>query len=106
LGIFEILIILIVALVVLGPEQMPELIRAGIKIYREIRTAASDVIEEITQTIEAPPPPPSDANSPPHPPETALMRGPLDQLEAPSSPEQDQPAAPVEATPAPHSERS
>lgn|GEM_PF-1879430 len=60
MGIFEIILILIVALIVLGPEQMPELVRSGIRVYREIRTAANDVIQEITESLNDPPPPPLD----------------------------------------------
>lgn len=55
MGIFEIILILIVALIVLGPEQMPELVRSGIRIYREIRTAANDVIQEISESLNDPP---------------------------------------------------
>jgi len=73
---------------------MPELIRAGLKIYREIRTAASDVIEEISHSIDAPVPH-SDAEArmdraedPAPPPDT-----PLDQGEPPTAPSRNQSAA-------------
>ncbi len=45
-----------VALVVLGPEQMPVVARGLIKIIRELRAAANDTISEIRQSLEEPPP--------------------------------------------------
>lgn len=66
MGFFELIIILIVALVVLGPEQMPDMVRAGIKIFREVRTAANDVIQEITDSFDVSKP----SAEPQHLPET------------------------------------
>ncbi|HLH76384.1 MAG TPA: twin-arginine translocase TatA/TatE family subunit [Candidatus Binataceae bacterium] len=68
MGIFEIILILIVALIVLGPEQMPELVRSGIRVYREIRTAANDVIQEISESLNDPPPPLDQTAEPLEPP--------------------------------------
>ncbi|SRR5579883_2363727 len=66
LGFFEIIIILAVALVVLGPERMPEVIRMAVRIVREVRTAANEAMREITEAIEQESPP---AQPPPeHPP--------------------------------------
>ena len=52
LGIFEIIIILAVALVVLGPERMPDVVRSAVKILREVRLAANEAIREITDALE------------------------------------------------------
>jgi len=57
LGIFEIIIILAVALIVLGPERMPEVIRVAVQIIREVRTAANEAMREITEAIEQEAPP-------------------------------------------------
>ena len=76
MGLFEIIIILAVALIVLGPERMPEVVRLVVQILREVRTAAHEAMREITDAIEqenppspheAPPPPPTD-EYPPAPP--------------------------------------
>jgi Tat protein translocase TatB subunit len=61
LGLFEIIIILAVALIVLGPERMPEVIRLAVQILREVRTAAHEAMREITDAIEQENPP---TNSP------------------------------------------
>jgi Tat protein translocase TatB subunit len=57
LGLFEIIIILAVALIVLGPERMPEVIRLVVQIIREVRTAANEAMREITEAIEQETPP-------------------------------------------------
>jgi Tat protein translocase TatB subunit len=76
LGLFEIIIILAVALIVLGPERMPEVIRLAVQILREVRTAAHEAMREITDAIEQenppaphdPEPPPPAVEYPPAPP--------------------------------------
>ncbi len=52
IGPLEILVILIVALLVIGPEKMPELARALARLMRELRGAMDEVrqqFEEITR---------------------------------------------------------
>jgi Tat protein translocase TatB subunit len=48
----EILLILAVALIVLGPERMPEVIRAAGKLMRELRAASNSVMRELTDAME------------------------------------------------------
>jgi Tat protein translocase TatB subunit len=48
----EILLILAVALVVLGPERMPEVIRAAARIMRELRAASNSVMRELSDALE------------------------------------------------------
>ncbi|HEV3112972.1 MAG TPA: twin-arginine translocase TatA/TatE family subunit [Candidatus Binataceae bacterium] len=68
MGLFEIIIILAVALIVLGPERMPEVIRLAVQILREVRTAAHEAMREITDAIEQEnPPTPHDVEPPPPP---------------------------------------
>jgi Tat protein translocase TatB subunit len=66
LGLFEIIIILAVALIVLGPERMPEVVRLAMQIIREVRTAANEAMREITEAIEQESP--SQSPSTQHPP--------------------------------------
>ncbi len=52
IGPFEIIVILILALVVIGPEKMPELARALARIMRDLRGAMDEVrgqFEELTR---------------------------------------------------------
>jgi Tat protein translocase TatB subunit len=56
LGLFEIIIVLAVALIVLGPERMPEVVRMAMQIIREVRTAANEAMREITEAMEENPP--------------------------------------------------
>ncbi|HEY2107465.1 MAG TPA: twin-arginine translocase TatA/TatE family subunit [Candidatus Binataceae bacterium] len=68
MGLFEIIIILAVALIVLGPERMPEVIRLAVQILREVRTAAHEAMREITEAIEQENPPAQHNDEPPPPP--------------------------------------
>ncbi|MGO9606318.1 MAG: Sec-independent protein translocase protein TatB [Candidatus Binataceae bacterium] len=52
---FEILLILAVALIVLGPERMPEMIRAAAKLMRELRAASNTVMRELSEAMEEEP---------------------------------------------------
>jgi Tat protein translocase TatB subunit len=101
LGLFEIIIILAVALIVLGPERMPEVIRAAVQIIREVRTAANEAMREITEAIDLENPPPQ-KNQDPNP---AL---PLDQEHKPplAPLEQEQtPAPPIDYQPVPPADK-
>jgi sec-independent protein translocase protein TatA len=71
LDLFEIAIILAVALVVLGPERLPEVLRTTGKILRELRLASNTVLHELTDVMEEPPakaPPRTPIASKPEPP--------------------------------------
>jgi Tat protein translocase TatB subunit len=63
IGIWEILIILIVVLIVLGPRRLPEIARTLGKAVRAIKKASADFTTSITREIEEtknePPPSPS-----------------------------------------------
>jgi sec-independent protein translocase protein TatA len=60
--IFEIALILAIALIVVGPERLPEVMRTVGKILRELRLASNTVLHELTDVLDEPP-----ANSPPAP---------------------------------------
>ena len=64
LGLFEIVIILGVALIVLGPERLPEVLKVTGKVLRELRAASNTVVRELTDAIEEPPPPPRRVDRP------------------------------------------
>jgi len=72
---FEIALILAIALIVIGPERLPEVMRTVGKILRELRLASNTVLHELTDVLEEPPaniagPPKSspEAVKPPGPP--------------------------------------
>jgi sec-independent protein translocase protein TatA len=52
---FEIAIVLAIALIVLGPERLPEVLRTVGKILRELRAASNTVMRELTDVLEDPP---------------------------------------------------
>ncbi len=52
---FEILLILAIALIVLGPEKLPEVIRAAAKVMRELRSASNTVLRELSEALEEEP---------------------------------------------------
>jgi Tat protein translocase TatB subunit len=70
----EIILILAVALIVIGPERMPEVMRAVGKVLRELRLASNTVLHELTEGLDEQPPkvrPPAPTNGqsgPPKPP--------------------------------------
>jgi len=75
--IFEIALILAIALIVVGPERLPEVMRTVGKILRELRLASNTVLHELTDVLDEPPantpaPPKSspEAVKPPGPPAT------------------------------------
>lgn len=47
IGAFEIFLILVVLLLVVGPERMPEVVRFLSRVLREIRTAAGEMREQV-----------------------------------------------------------
>jgi Tat protein translocase TatB subunit len=55
LGIFEIIIVLAVALVVIGPERMPEVLRAAGKVLRELRSASNSMMRELEDALQEEP---------------------------------------------------
>ncbi len=52
IGPLEILVILIVALIIFGPEKLPEISRTIGKTVRGFRKAASDLTAQVTREIE------------------------------------------------------
>jgi len=51
LGIFEIILFLIVALIVIPPDDLPQVMRAVGKVMRELRLASNTVMREISGAI-------------------------------------------------------
>jgi mttA/Hcf106 family len=84
LGIFEIILFLIIALIVIPPDDLPQVMRAVGKVMRELRLASNTVMREISGAIgdDAPfnilpprfddPPPPTPPASP-MPPQPAFL---------------------------------
>jgi TatA/E family protein of Tat protein translocase len=65
LGIGEIIVIVVVGLMVLGPRRLPEIARQIGRVIRELRRAAYELQVNLE---EATPPPPKRAMEPPPPP--------------------------------------
>ena len=67
MDLFEIVLILAVALIVIGPERLPEVMRAVGKVLRELRLASNTVLHELTDVLDEPPAnvPPAPKSSPP-----------------------------------------
>ncbi|MHB8384623.1 MAG: Sec-independent protein translocase subunit TatA/TatB [Candidatus Binataceae bacterium] len=65
MDLFEIVIVLAIALVVLGPERLPEVLRTVGKILRELRAASNTVMRELNDVLEDQP---DNANSGAPPP--------------------------------------
>jgi len=55
LDLFEIVLILAIALIVVGPERLPEVMRTVGKILRELRLASNTVLHELTDVLDEPP---------------------------------------------------
>ena len=69
------MVILAIALIVIGPEQMPVVLRTVAKIIRELRAVTNEAMRELTEALEEeespqsrpklPPPQPPKASEPP-----------------------------------------
>jgi sec-independent protein translocase protein TatB len=55
LDLFEIVLILAVALIVLGPERLPEVMRVTGKVLRELRLASNTMLRELTDALDEEP---------------------------------------------------
>ena len=53
-GIAEIIVVLIVALIVVPPEKLPEVMRTVGKVLRELRLASNTVMRELTEVVDDP----------------------------------------------------
>jgi TatA/E family protein of Tat protein translocase len=80
LGFTEILVILVVALLVFGPDKLPELARNLGKGLGEFRRASSDLRRSVLEAAEAPRPPPAPPAALPPP------VGPADEVAAAAAP--------------------
>ncbi len=54
MNIFEILLLLALALIVVGPERLPEVLQMVGKVLRELRLASNTVMRELTEVTEEP----------------------------------------------------
>jgi Tat protein translocase TatB subunit len=51
-GITELILVLIVALIVIPPEKLPEVMRTAGKILRELKLASNTMVRELSETID------------------------------------------------------
>ena len=61
IGAPELLIILVVALLVLGPKRLPEIARSLGKGMAEFRRASNEFTRTLSASVDEPPPPPAPA---------------------------------------------
>jgi Sec-independent protein translocase protein TatA len=54
LNIFEIILLLALALIVVGPERLPEVLQMVGRVLRELRMASNTVLRELTEVTEEP----------------------------------------------------
>jgi Sec-independent protein translocase protein TatA len=54
LSIIEILILLAVALIVIPPDRLPEVMRTAGRVLRELRLASNTIVRELSGAIEDP----------------------------------------------------
>lgn len=54
MGISELIIVLVIALIVIPPEKLPEVMRTLGKVLRELRLASNTVVRELTEVVEDP----------------------------------------------------
>lgn len=95
-GPVELIIVLVIALLVIGPRRLPEMGNAVGKTIREFRKASTDISEATTLEAEAKPAAPTAAPAPSQD-ASATQAAPV---EAPTAPvEPAAPAPPVEPTP-------
>lgn len=58
IGIQELIVILVIALIVFGPKRLPELARSLGRGMAEFRRASTDLRQTLREAAEEPPPPP------------------------------------------------
>lgn len=116
MGFFEILLLLAIALIVIPPDDLPQVMRTAGKLLRELRLASNTVMRELSSAIgDEPPynllPPRFDDPLPPPPPVAAPAAdstAAATALEPAAAPSEDAPpASPAAAAqPAPPAEPS
>jgi sec-independent protein translocase protein TatB len=92
-GISEIIVIAIIALIVLGPEKLPEVMVAVGRVMRELRAASNSVMREIHADFEEPPPVLMRRERPPAP--TSITATSTSTSVAPPDPDPGEPRPPV-----------
>ncbi len=114
IGMQEIVLICVIALIVVGPKKLPELARALGKGYGEFRRAFDEMkrnvetdfhTEEIRRSLLDLPPPPAPVKDVPPPTESLLTESPAPQSPPSPYPEQMDGSAPAPEQPAPPPER-
>ncbi len=106
MGIFEILLFLVIALIVIPPDDLPQVMRAVGKVMRELRLASNTVMREISGAIgdDLPfnlLPPRFDDPHPTAEPAAPAPAPPAFLAPEPQSPPPAESAPPAEAAPAP-----
>jgi Tat protein translocase TatB subunit len=90
IGIWEILLILIVIMIVLGPRRLPEIARMLGRAVRSIKKASADLTTTLSRELEET----KDKPPPPSPKETKSQEAPSSVNEASTSGQGDRPTKP------------
>ena len=91
IGIWEIVIIFVVIIIILGPHRLPEIARTLGRAFRAIKKASSDLSLNITREIEE-----TKSHSPSPPGKTIATKPTPAPLNKPNSPDQDDPTTKAE----------
>jgi len=94
IGTGEILLILILALIILGPGKIPEIARTLGRTIRAIKKASADLTSTVTRELETTQSKPAS----PQPKETKTVAAPPDTNNPATSSQDDQPTKPGEAS--------
>lgn len=54
MGITELIVVLVIGLIVIPPEKLPEVMRTLGKVLRELRLASNTVVRELTEVVDDP----------------------------------------------------
>ena len=99
IGTWEILLILVIALIIWGPNKLPEIARKLGQIARTVRKAGNEFTAAVSREIESqeskkppptPPNPPADTRETPSPPAGTPPESPDVQPDKPERPPQDE----------------
>jgi sec-independent protein translocase protein TatA len=96
IGPVELIIILVIALLILGPGKLPDVGAALGKSIREFRKAATDVQDAVK--VDATPEAPTPSPTPPPTPNALAAPAEPNTLVTPAAPAQSAPAEPVATT--------
>ncbi len=70
------MLILAIALIIIGPEEMPVVVRTMARLMRELRVATNEAMRELTEALEEEEPPKPRPKLPPPEPRKSVQHPP------------------------------